>query len=64
MRARRGKLQQGEETYREVAMNSFSKGIVVFEATTRIRKYGKRRLESRWYAKESLKTLPIDTLWL
>ena len=27
-----------------------------------IKKYGRRRLESRWCAKESPKTLPIDTL--
>ena len=29
-----------------------------------IKKYGRRRLESCWYAKEIPKTLPIDKLWL
>ena len=31
--------------------------MVVFKATTHMKKYGKRRLESCWCAKESLKTL-------
>ena len=42
----------------------FSKGIVVFEATTYLKKYGRQWLESHWCAKETPKTLPIDTLWL
>ena len=45
-------------------MEEFLKGRVVFEATTHIKIYGKQRLESWWCAKESTKTLPIDTLWL
>ena len=44
-------------------MEKFSKGIV-FVATRYINKYGRRRLERRWCAKESTKTLLIDTLWL
>ena len=63
MHIRRGKLEQGEETYRETAMEE-RKGIVVFEATTDIKKNGRWRLESLWCAKESPKTLPINTLWL
>jgi len=52
-----------ERTERETAIEKFSKGIV-FVATTYINKYGRRRLEKRWCAKESTKTLPINTLWL
>ena len=33
-------------------------------ATAYIKKYRRRRLESRWCAKETPKMLPIDTLWL
>ena len=47
-----------ERTERETAMEKFSKGIV-FIATTYINKYGRRRLERRWCAKESTKTLPM-----
>ena len=46
-------------------VESFSKEIVVFEATTMyVEKYGRQGLERRWCAKESPKVLPIDTLWL
>ena len=38
-------------------------GIVAFEATMHI-KYVRWRLERCWCAKESLKTLLIDMLWL
>ena len=44
-------------------MEKFLKGNV-FVATRYINKYGRRRLERRWCAKESTKTLLIDTLWL
>ena len=43
------------------ARKSFSKGTVVFEATTYIKKYGSRHLESHWCAKESPKMHLIDT---
>ena len=42
----------------------FSKGIVVSEATTYIKNYGRRWLERHWCAKKSLKTLQIDKLGL
>jgi len=41
-------------------MEELSKGMVVFEATTHIKRYGKWWLESRWCAKGSPKTLLID----
>ena len=52
-----------------VKVKSFSKVIVVFEATmtyivrrtTYVKRWG---LERHWCGKESLKALPIDTLWL
>ena len=53
--------------YREsnyLPWKSFSKGIVVFKATTYIKKHGRWQLERRWCAKESPKILPIDVLWL
>ena len=53
-----------ECTERVTAMEVFSKGIVVSEATTNIKNYGRRWLERRWCAKKSLKTLPIDKLGL
>ena len=49
---------------RVTAIEEFLKGIVVFEATTYIMKYGRGQLERRWCVKESPKTLPIGTLWL
>ena len=44
-------ISREERTEREIAMEKFSKGIV-FVATTYINKYGRRRLERRWCAKE------------
>ena len=49
-----------EETYGE--SNCHGRVLRVFEATTYIKKYERRRLESCWCAKESPKTLPIDRL--
>ena len=49
-----------EETHGE--SNWHGRVFRVFEATTYIKKYGRRQLESRWCAKESPKMLPIDTL--
>ena len=48
MHVRRGKLEQREERMERVtAMEEF-----VFEAAVYIKQYGRRRLESRWCAKE------------
>ena len=58
-------VRSGEErTERVTAMKVFFERIVVFEAITYIKKYERRRLERRWRARESPKTLPIVTLLL
>ena len=64
MHTRRGKLEQVEEMHGESnCYESFSKGIAVFETNTYIKQHGRWWLESRC-AKETPKTLAIDTLWL
>ena len=50
-----------ECTERITAIEEFFE--ITFAATIYIKKYGRRRLERCWCAKESPKTLLIDTLW-
>ena len=53
------------ESVAPMEVKSFLKGTVVFEATMKyIEKYGRWGLYRFWYAKESMKEMLIDMLWL